>query len=240
MAISKSEIFKAVSSLTKGVMYPFANVKNNNCLEFVNSDKERGLLFKRYIPGGDTKFVSVTTRNLEKLASKIRPYVPFSIDVVVGASGNWRSLFESALALTPNFFICHINNQRRLIYAPEHTHEVGICETLTPLKFDEFNKQSRFYDFKFFLENCYPFENCYQSFMSASAKMPKLFREANSQYFSLFECEDIEALKQIILHLNAEKPNLLMETTSDPRFSMGDVLKAYILFLRAKENYSFY
>lgn len=184
--------------------------------------------------------MSVTTRNLEKLVSKIRPYVPFSIDVVVGASGNWRSLFESALALTPNFFLCHVNKQRRLIYAPEHTHEVGFCETLTPLKFDEFNKQARFYDFKFFLENCYPFENCYQPFMNACAKMPKLFRKATSHYFSLFECDDLDALKQVLSHLNAEKPNLLMEPTSDFRFTMGDVLKAYILFLRAKENYSFY
>lgn len=239
MAIKINDIYRAVNSLAKNTLYTFANVSNKNTFSLIHADKTKGILFHRFNNDGIQKVV-VTIRNLQKLCDKIRPYVPFSIDVVVGASGNWRSLFESALALTPNFFLCYINSQRRLIYAPDHTHALGDYEILTPQKFSEFSKQSHFYDYKFFIDNCYPLEGCLQSFLNAFVRMPRIIRNVEPDFTSLFDYDDPSYITSIFERLNTEYSAEMSESISGCNVSFSDVLKSYILFLNAKNNYSFY
>ena len=239
MAIKINEIYRAVNSLAKNIQYTFANASNKNTFSLIHADKTKGVLFHRF-NSDETQKVVVTTRNLQKLSEKIRPYVPFSIDVVVGASGNWRSLFESALALTPNFFMCYINSQRRLIYAPDHSHDVGVYEILTPQKFLEFSKQSHFYDYKFFIDNCYPLEGCLQSFLNAFVRMPRIIRNVEPDFTSLFDYDDPLYISIILEKLNSEYPTDMSMHISGFNVSFSEVLKSYILFLNAKNNYSFY
>lgn len=239
MAIKINDIYRAVNTLAKNTQYTFANVSNKNTFSFIHADKTKGILFHR-LNNDEIQKVTVTIRNLQKLCDKIRPYVPFSIDVVVGASGNWRSLFESALALTPNFFLCYINSQRRLIYAPDHTHTLGDYEILTPQKYSEFSKQSHFYDYKFFIDNCYPFEGCLQSFLNAFVRMPRIIRNVEPDFTSLFDYDDSSYITSIFERLNTEYPTEMSEIISGCNVSFSDVLKSYILFLNAKNNYSFY
>ncbi len=223
MAIKINDLYRAVNSLAKNAQYTFANASNKNTFSLIHADRTKGILFHRF-NNDETQKVVVTTRNLQKLCDKIRPYVPFSIDVVVGASGNWRSLFESALALTPYFFICYINSQRRLIYAPDDAHEVGVYEILTPQKFSEFSKQSHFYDYKFFIDNCYPLEGC----------------NVEPDFTSLFDYDDPLYIAIILERLNSEYPTDMSMHISGCNVSFSDALKSYILFLNAKNNYSFY
>lgn len=239
MAIKINDLYRAVNSLAKNAQYTFANASNKNTFSLIHADRTKGILFHRF-NNDETQKVVVTTRNLQKLCDKIRPYVPFSIDVVVGASGNWRSLFESALALTPDFFICYINSQRRLIYAPDDAHEVGVYEILTPQKFSEFSKQSHFYDYKFFIDNCYPLERCLQSFLNAFVRMLRIIRNVEPDFTSLFDYDDPLYIAIILERLNSEYPTDMSMHISGCNVSFSDALKSYILFLNAKNNYSFY
>ena len=239
MAIKINDLYRAVNSLVKNAEYTFANSSNKNTFSLIHADKRKGILFHRF-NNDETQKVAVTTRNLQKLCDKIRPYVPFSIDVVVGASGNWRSLFESALALTPNFFICYINSQRRLIYAPDDSHEIGVYEILTPQKFSEFYKQSHFYDYKFFIDNCYPLDDCFQNFLNAFVRMPRIIRNVDPDFTSLFDYDDPSYISSIFEKLNTDYPTEMSASISGINVSYSDVLKSYILFLNAKSNYSYY
>ena len=239
MAIKINDLYRAVNSLAKNAQYTFANASNKNTFSLIHADRTKGILFHRF-NNDETQKVVVTTRNLQKLCDKIRPYVPFSIDVVVGASGNWRSLFESALALTPYFFICYINSQRRLIYAPHDAHEVGVYEILTPQKFSEFSKQSHLYDYKFFIDNCYPLEGCLQSFLNAFVRMLRIIRNVEPDFTSLFDYDDPLYIAIILERLNSEYPTDMSMHISGCNVSFSDALKSYILFLNAKNNYSFY
>lgn len=76
-----------------------------------------------YTSSGNKRTVSHV--NLDRIIPNIYELVPFSIDSLVNASGNWRSGFESLLAHTSEFYTCKINNQKHLVWVPEEKHAIG-------------------------------------------------------------------------------------------------------------------
>lgn len=103
--------------------YKYINPSTKRSLSIVGFD---GDTFK-YISNDDGRPQkrSVSKANILKLIPNIYEYVPFSIDALVNASGNWRSGFESLLAHTSEFFTCKINNQKHLVWAPDKNHTIG-------------------------------------------------------------------------------------------------------------------
>ena len=76
-----------------------------------------------YTSSGNKRTVSHI--NLDRIIPNIYELVPFSIDALVNASGNWRAGFESLLAYTSEFYTCKINNQKHLVWVPEEKHTIG-------------------------------------------------------------------------------------------------------------------
>ncbi|MBE7542227.1 MAG: hypothetical protein M9913_16905 [Bryobacteraceae bacterium] len=81
---------------------------------------------------------SISRGMLRRVAAAIEPGVPFSVDRVLGASYNVRSVLESLLANTAEFYICRpgrieidagsariLAGHKHLIYRPGQPHEVG-------------------------------------------------------------------------------------------------------------------
>lgn len=85
---------------------------------------------------------SISRGMLRRVAAAIEPCVPFSVDRVLGASYNVRSVLESLLAHTADFYICHpgrieidggdariLAGHKHLIHVPSKPHEVGTTAT---------------------------------------------------------------------------------------------------------------
>jgi len=85
--------------------------------------------------------VSLSSQMLWRLANALKPDQPINVDRVLGASYNTRSVLESLLAHTPQFYYCYpgriesINTKtkikvghKHLLWKPELPHSLGIIE----------------------------------------------------------------------------------------------------------------
>lgn len=126
--------------------YLLEQLDPNCAYKYINPATKRTLSVVGFV-GDSFKYVSndegqpqkrsVSKANILKLLPNIYEYVPFSIDALVNASGNWRSGFESILAHTSEFFTCKVNNQKHLVWAPDKNHavgEIGIWEDYSLLR----------------------------------------------------------------------------------------------------------
>lgn len=108
---------------------------DTNCVYHYINPATKRTLYVLGFEGGAFKYISyensepqkrvVTKANIQKIIGSIYEYVPFSIDAIVNASGNWRAGFESILAHTAEFFTCRVNNQKHLVWSPDKKHIVG-------------------------------------------------------------------------------------------------------------------
>lgn len=235
------DLIQQITLLSKNKEYAFCNRNNKNTFQFIKHDRNTHALVFMRIQESRMDKVSVSEMNLQKIANKVRPYIPFQIDVIVGASGNWRSLFESALAYTPEFYQCKINRQRHLIWAPKHPHELGITNETSNDLLKVFDKQSRFYDFQYFIENCYPFSGCYENFCVGMTSLLKIFRRFNDDIYSVYDISEIEKLEELI---HKAEENHFVEFHAplpfDSHFCLYDISQAYLKFLNAKQYFAYY
>lgn len=236
-----TEIFKQINFLSKDKEYAFWNGANRNTFKYTKRDSKTNALHFIRIKGGAESKVTISERNLIKIANKVRPYIPFQIDVIVGASGNWRSLFESALLYTPQFYACSIDGQRHLIWAPEHEHELDVLVTANTELQLTFAKQSRFYDFQYYMDNCYAFENCYPVFINNINDLLRLFRKHNTNLYSIYDISDFEQI-QTLIELSNEHDYQIFHTplSEDRNFCLFDIAQAYKKFLLAKKYFAYY
>ena len=116
---------------------------------------------KRYDPRkkqtlDSSKTESISTQMLWRLANSIQIDVPVNLDRVFGASYNTRSVLESLLAHTPEYYWCKpdrleiMNTQKtikkghkHIIFRPNNPHENGVlCEFETNVIISEMNIDS--------------------------------------------------------------------------------------------------
>lgn len=125
MKLTTHHIVDLVNSLEKNVEYNYIHKSNLKKILFTECDSSYGPLRFQRISDNKTKSVVVTTDNIEKLANEIKENRPFNIDSIANASGSWRSLFESVLANTSEFYHCKIGGIKHLIWIPEQPHPIG-------------------------------------------------------------------------------------------------------------------
>lgn len=125
--ISLEHLINLLNQLDKSCSYKYINPSTKRTLTIVGFTNHS---FKYFSKGEDiAEKRSVTESNMNKILNAVSDLVPFSIDAIVNASGNWRAGFESILAYTSEFYTCKINNQKHLVWAPATPHEIGIlCE----------------------------------------------------------------------------------------------------------------
>ena len=236
-----NDLTRQISQLSRDQEYSFCNTNNHNTFKYVRRDNTTHALHFVRIQDGETSQVTVSERNLEKIANKVRAYVPFQIDVIVGASGNWRSLFESALAYTPQFYACKINRQRHLIWAPDHPHDLNTLCNADENLLIVFKKQSRFYDFQYFIDSCYPFDNCYEDFKNGLTDLLRLIRGVDESIFSVYDIADKDKMTDIINRIDSHSyVDFHTPISNNPHFCLYDIAKAYRNFLNAKDYFAFY
>jgi type II restriction enzyme len=126
---------------------------------------EGPVYYKRFNPekGGSprkAKEESLSIALLWRIANAVSAGIPFNIERIVGASYNGRSVLESLLAHSPQFYFCYpgrieINNSttgikkghKHLIWNPDHPHAVGVTRQInTEIVVSEIPTSSAIYE----------------------------------------------------------------------------------------------
>ncbi|HIF4687557.1 TPA: restriction endonuclease [Citrobacter koseri] len=145
MRITASNLVQAISSLPKNTLFNYINDRNSGKIEIVRIQHPEGPIeIKRFDPKkGQTqataKTESISTQMLWRLANALEENRPVNVERVFGASYNTRSVLESLLAHTPEFYWCRparleiMNAQKsikpghkHLIFLPDMPHANGL------------------------------------------------------------------------------------------------------------------
>jgi type II restriction enzyme len=142
------------------------NPKNKGLIQIEGVSLPEGpIRIKRCDPSkGETftnqKVVTISSQMIWRLANAIRPNQPINVDRILGASYNTRSVLESLIAHTPQFYFCYpgriesINSNeavkkghKHLMWTPNTPHTNGVTEKIeTEIVISEIPTLEAYYD----------------------------------------------------------------------------------------------
>ncbi len=200
--------------------------------------------------------------NLQTIIDSVIENKPFSIDKIFNNGGNTRSVWESIIANTSEFYKCMVGRNKNLVWIPTKKKQIGVI-TEIPLS-DIPNSDNDAVlssasvrnEFKFFLSECV------KSSRNKNNILGTLEDNAVQSYLSMLDRRDdgsielfdynplkwshIQDIYQIVNPKEVEK--ILSELLVDPAFIQRDkennqgwrpgALNLYILFLRARNYFS--
>jgi type II restriction enzyme len=164
--ITAANIISAIRQLPKNQDYNYVSHRTKGLIRIIDVPRPEGsILFKRWIPSeGQTakeaKIESISSQAIWRVANAFSENQPINIDRVLGASYNNRSVLESLIAHTPQFYFCYPgriedisgnvkikHGHKHLIWIPSEPHKNGIlAEKKTNLAISEIPVQSVSYD----------------------------------------------------------------------------------------------
>lgn len=143
MRLTAADIVSAINHLPRDRDYNYINPKTKGKIRIVDVILPEGpIIIKRYNPyKGESpsraKNESISTQMIWRIANAFVPGQPVNFDRVLGASYNTRSVLESLLAHTPQFYYCYPNRiestsstnvsikkgHKHLMWCPDQPHQ---------------------------------------------------------------------------------------------------------------------
>ncbi|MBN8570573.1 MAG: restriction endonuclease [Ignavibacteria bacterium] len=133
-----------INQLNKRRTYPYLNPTNKGLIRIENVTTPEGpIYFKRFNPSkgeieSNAKTVSISTQQIWRLANSIRENYPVNVERIFGGSYNSRSVLESLLCHTPQFYFCFpgriqsVNGydevkkgHKHILWKPDLPHRLG-------------------------------------------------------------------------------------------------------------------
>lgn len=111
--VPAQKLVEAINNLPKDRDYKYINPTTKGVIRIHHIKLPEGPIeIKRFDPSeGETaehaKVESISTSMILRVANAIRPEEPFNLDMILGASYNTRSVLESLLAYTPDYFVAY-------------------------------------------------------------------------------------------------------------------------------------
>ena len=147
--ITATNLVRAINSLSRNNTYNYINSKNHGLIKIMHIQLPEGpISIKRYNPSkGQTlesvSIETISTQLIWRVATAIQEKLPINIDRVLGASYNTRSVLESLLAYTPEFYYCYPgriqilntnktiqHGHKHIMWLPSQPHELGILSKI--------------------------------------------------------------------------------------------------------------
>lgn len=139
MRLTASNIVKAISNLPKDQWFEYVNPRNKGKVKVVSVTMPEGsIIIQRF---SNRKNESISSKMIWRLANAIQPNVPVNVDRVYAGSYNTRSVLETLMAHTPEFYWCtpgriELENStqeiksghKHLVWRPETLHKNGVLE----------------------------------------------------------------------------------------------------------------
>ncbi len=200
--------------------------------------------------------------NLQTIVDSVTENNPFSIDKIFNNGGNTRSVWESIIANTSEFYKCMLGKNKNLVWIPTRKKQTGvileipIADIPNAVNDAGLSSASIREDFSFFLSKCVKSsrntnniwgtlgDTAVQSYLSMLDKRD----DGRIELFDYnpFKWSHIQDIYQIINTKEVEK--IFSELLNDPAFTQRDkehnqgwrsgALNLYILFLRARNYFS--
>jgi type II restriction enzyme len=166
MRMTPEILVRSLADLRRDREYAFVNERNHGRIRILEVCLPLGpVVISRYQPGaGETAATgqrsTISSTMLLRVANAVAAGVPMNIDRVLGASYNTRSVLESLLAHTPQFYVCRpgrievresssaiMPGHKHLLWLPGRPHEPGrIEEERTELVISELPSVSAVYE----------------------------------------------------------------------------------------------
>lgn len=164
--LTAANLIHFINQLPKNREYNYINPKTKGVIKIIHIKIPEGpIIIKRYNPyRGDTlkssKEESISNQMVWRIANAMKKMHPINFDRILGASYNTRSVLESLLAYTPEFYYCYpgriedINSKvtikrghKHLIWVPDKPHSLGTLEEIkTDIIISEIPSQDVIYD----------------------------------------------------------------------------------------------
>ena len=166
MRVTAANLAKAINNLNKNIIFEYISSKNKGKIKIVEVTLPEGpIKIIRYNPSKGENFVtksyeSISAQMLWRVANAINEETPFNLDRILGASYNTRSVLESLLAYTPEFYHCSPGRielasstsdikpgHKHLVWLPTKPHENNVlAEIKTNQVISEIPNMSVVYD----------------------------------------------------------------------------------------------
>lgn len=171
MKLTASNIAKSLYQLDKNKTYNYINPSTKGLIKIVRIDLPEGpIVFKRWNPWSKRQGSSKTDREageetissnlLWRVANAAQEGTPLNIDRILGASYNSRSVLESLLAHTPEFYVTYPGRiqivdsstdikkgHKHITWIPSSPHEPGqLCVLETDQVISEIPSQQAIYE----------------------------------------------------------------------------------------------
>ncbi|MCA3147590.1 MAG: restriction endonuclease [Burkholderiales bacterium] len=130
---------KAIASLPTDQWFEYINPKNKGKVKVVSVTKPEGpIIIKR---ADSKKNESISSKMIWRLANAMQPDIPVNVDRVFAGSYNTRSVLETLLAHTPEFYWCtpgriELENStqeiksghKHIVWRPNSLHKNGVLQ----------------------------------------------------------------------------------------------------------------
>ncbi len=145
MRLTASNIVSFINQLPKDRDYNYINPKNKGLIRIIRVDLPEGpIVIKRYNPAKGETIVNepeetISSQMIWRIANAFAEGQPINFDRILGGSYNTRSVLESLIAHTPQFYFCYpgrvkdINGHtsvehghKHILWKPNEPHENGI------------------------------------------------------------------------------------------------------------------
>ncbi|MDR7237321.1 restriction endonuclease [Neobacillus drentensis] len=166
MRLTAADIVAYIDQLPKNRTFPYINPRTKGLIKIVSITKPEGpIVIKRYDPSkGGTPFTakdeSISAEMIWRVANAFFSNQPINFDRVLGGSYNTRSVLETLIAHTPQFYYCYPgriestmsnstikNGHKHLMWCPERPHELGVMVKVeTDIVISEIPNADAFYD----------------------------------------------------------------------------------------------
>lgn len=160
-------LVRAISGLPRNVNYNYINPRTPGLIRIVNVDLPAGpIQIKRWNPNkGETAagaaVESISSEMIWRVANAISEGDPINLDRILGGSYNTRSVLETLIALTAEFYYCYPGRikdidghssiergHKHIVWLPETPHERGVLteKDMPNMAISEIPMQSVTYD----------------------------------------------------------------------------------------------
>lgn len=166
MKLTATDLVRAIAELPRDRSYSYVNPKNHGQIHIIDVIMPEGpIIFKRFVPSKGGTFDSakeeyISTQLIWRVANAFSPGQPINLDRILGASYNTRSVLESLIAHTPQFYYTYPGRietfsstteikrgHKHLIWLPEQPHELGkMFEKKTDIVISEVPSMDVYYD----------------------------------------------------------------------------------------------
>lgn len=145
--ITAYNLVRAIGQLPRNVNYNYINPKIRGLIHIENVLEPSGpVLIRRWNPSkgeiyAQAKVESISSEMIWRVANAVNVGDPINLDRILGASYNTRSVLETLIALTPEFYFCYPgrikdidghssieHGHKHLVWLPDQPHQNGVLE----------------------------------------------------------------------------------------------------------------